>query len=86
MPVRPPTPFGITRITTTYYSFIPLHPVVTTPVVMTPVVVAVTAAAATAATAATTTARAMAAADLRQFRRRQRLELLPRRDQLLRLA
>jgi hypothetical protein len=62
-------------------------PVVATPVVVMPV--ALTAAATfTAATATATAAvvRVVAAADLRQFRRRQRLELLPRRDQLLRLA
>jgi hypothetical protein len=60
-------------------------PVVAMPVVAMPVAVT-TADTATATAAAAAVVRVVAAADLRQFRRRQRLELLPRRDQLLSLA
>jgi len=58
----------------------PVVPAVVVPVVVVPAVTATAPVAAAAAAAVT------AAADLRQLRGRKRLKLLPRRDQLLRLA
>ena len=81
MPLRPPTPFSSHELLLVLTR--PPVAVVMPAVVMPVVTVAIAAA---AAPGPVTVVTVTAAADFRQFCGRQRLELLPRRDQLLRLA